>query len=226
MRFTLITAAFVAAAVPLAPLAAQPMQAIAASATHLLAGPLSDYPSVRTISRGAKVLVHGCLRDWSWCDVTYRSDRGWIAADTLRVNHRKRRLAVAADLGIDVTTFTFEPYWSSHYRGRRFYTQRQFWQDRYDRDYRPEWGGESPREESTSSLHRWSPGAAGPGEAGQDEGGPGQPEVMVAPYAFPEHTAEQVRSNGRKADPGGQPAGNARQDASQDRGQAARNPDH
>ncbi len=140
MRWIMTMAAFTAATLPLAPAAAQTMHGYTERATRLYSGPLREYPSVRYVGRGAKVRMHGCLRDWSWCDVTYRANRGWIAGDDLRISHDGRRRSIAAEMGIGVISFSFGNYWDSYYRGREFYGQRNSWQTRYQTRYRPEWG--------------------------------------------------------------------------------------
>ncbi len=154
MRSIITMAALVAAAVPLAPAAAQSMQGYTAGPTRLYSGPLRAYPSVRTIRGGTRVSVHGCLRDWSWCDVTYRTDRGWIAGNALRIRQNGRRHGLAADMGIGVTTFSFGAYWDNHYQGRTFYGQRQRWQSQYDRAYRPEWGDREQRPGEDTQRNR------------------------------------------------------------------------
>ena len=214
MRLIMAMAALVAVAVPLAPVAAQPKPGFAASATRLHAGPMRDFPSVGTVSRGARVRVFGCLLDWSWCDVAYRADRGWIMADTLLVKHHKRRILVAPDLGIEVTAFVFEPYWSSHYRGYPFFNQRQFWETRYVTDYRPEWGG---LEQDRPGPYPWAPG-----ETGTNAGGIG-PQSLIVPYAFPDHSFVIVPDKGSQAKAGGEAVRNSGQADSSHRGASAQN---
>ncbi len=140
MRSIMTMAALVAAAVPLAPAAAQTTSAYTVSAARLYAGPQRDYPGVRYVSRGVRVSLHGCLRDWSWCDVTYRSNRGWIVGNALRISYAGRRRNLAAEMGIGVISFSFGSYWDNYYRGRSFYGNRDRWQTQYQTGYRPEWG--------------------------------------------------------------------------------------
>lgn len=140
MRSIMTMAALVAAAVPLAPAAAQTTSAYTVSAARLYAGPQRDYPGVRYVGRGVRVSLHGCLRDWSWCDVTYRSNRGWIVGSALRISYAGRRRNLAAKMGVGVISFSFGSYWDSYYRGRSFYGDRDRWQTQYQKGYRPEWG--------------------------------------------------------------------------------------
>lgn len=217
MRSILTLAALVAAGVPLAPAAAQTMHAYTAGATRLYSGPLRDYPSVRTLRRGTMVSLQGCLRDWTWCDVTYRGTRGWIAGNALRVRHDGRRRGIAAGMGIGVTTFTFGSYWDNHYRGQRFYGQRQRWQSQYDNAYRPEWGErEQHRNEGTDrNRGRNHDRRQSEGQHGQDlhsdnwqiEGQPRRdhaalPGSSAEPYHLPnygERTAQPAPWNPRPA---------------------------
>lgn len=154
MRSIITLAALVAAVLPITAVSAQTMRAYTVRATRLYSGPLRNYPSVRYVGRGVRVSMHGCLRDWSWCDVTYRANRGWVAGDDLRVSHNGRRRGIAADMGVGVISFTFGSYWNTHYQGRRFYGERQRWQRQYDTAYRPEWGErEQRRDEGPRSNH-------------------------------------------------------------------------
>jgi uncharacterized protein YraI len=144
MRSIITLAALVAAVLPITAASAQTMRGYTVRATRLYSGPLRDYPTVRYVRRSAAVQVYGCLRDWSWCDVTYRANRGWIAGDALRVSHEGRRQGLAANLGIGVISFSFGSYWDTHYRSRSFYNDRPRWQTQYESGYRPEWGDRDP----------------------------------------------------------------------------------
>ncbi|MGE5721167.1 MAG: SH3 domain-containing protein, partial [Sphingomonadales bacterium] len=107
------------------------------------AGPDYDYPAIRRIGRGKRVHVYGCLMDWGWCDVAFRSDRGWVPAADLSADYRGRRRAfnsIAPYLGIAVLPFLFDNYWDDHYRGRPFYRERGRWQRHYHDSYKPSWG--------------------------------------------------------------------------------------
>lgn len=114
------------------------------------AGPDSDYPAVQRINRNAQVSVYGCLRDWSWCDVAYRRDRGWVPGRDIAANYQGRRRGlnlIAPQLGIIILSFSFGGYWDEHYRDRSFYRERDTWQRRYEQNYRPVWG---PREQRSA----------------------------------------------------------------------------
>jgi uncharacterized protein YraI len=109
----------------------------------IYAGPDYDYPRLFTISYGRQVNIHGCLRDWSWCDISFRSDRGWIPGREIAANYRGRRRSVnmvAPYLGIGILSFRFGNYWDEHYRDRSFYRERDRWERRYNQNYKPNWG--------------------------------------------------------------------------------------
>src|SRR4051812_32464657 len=77
-------------------LASAETSAYVAGSTELHAGPAFDYPTVDVVREGEGVVVHGCLRDFSWCDVGYRGDRGWIAADNLQAEFDSRRQPIVS----------------------------------------------------------------------------------------------------------------------------------
>ncbi|MEN3976217.1 DUF6600 domain-containing protein, partial [Emcibacter sp. SYSU 3D8] len=133
---SLIAAAFVAGAM-LLPGAAIGATAYIAESTALRAGPDDDYPVVRSVREGRIVNVYGCLADWSFCDVSVRSERGWIDAEDLLVDYRDRR-RLLADVGpyagIGQVSFRFGSYWDSYYRGLPFYMERGRW-ERYHREH-------------------------------------------------------------------------------------------
>lgn len=135
----------------------------------LRAGPDSDYPALRRIARSAQVSVHGCLRDWSWCDVDYRGDRGWVQGRDISATYQGRRRSintVAPYLGLGILSFSFGIYWDNNYRNRSFYRERDTWQRRYEQNYRPSWGprqddggtrdaprGDSPTRDGSGQTH-------------------------------------------------------------------------
>lgn len=236
MRSILTLAALVAAALPLTGATAQTMRGYTAVSTRLYSGPLRDYPTVRTVRRGTMVNVHGCLRDWTWCDVTYRANRGWIAGEALRIQHDGRRRGVGANMGVDVTTFAFGSYWDNHYRGRPFYGQRERWQSQYDNAYRPEWGEREQRRDWDSDRNRGRrhDRRRTEGQHGQDlhgdnrqieeqprrtregedrRGAPDMSRYSAEPYRFPEHgssAAQPDRQMGPSAGPNNYNGGSAR----------------
>lgn len=130
------------------------------------AGPDRDYPLVRMIPNGRSVNVFGCLNDWSWCDISYRGDRGWVEGRRLGADyHGQRRPYSSAGvyLGIGVLTFVIGDYWDNYYRTRPFYGQRPQWERHYQEHYRPQWGPRpsAPRPQDHQQVtprgdHQWN----------------------------------------------------------------------
>lgn len=140
MRNILITTTLAALVVAPSPALAQSYSGWAVRTTTMRAGPDYDYPPVQRIGRNANVAIFGCLNDWSWCDVGYRYDRGWVAGRDLVADYRGRRQGISSYLGIGILSFVFGNYWDRHYRGRSFYNQRSRWEQHYYTNYQPHWG--------------------------------------------------------------------------------------
>lgn len=98
------------------------------------AGPDQDYPLVAQLEPGAPLDVHGCLSDWSWCDVSFsEDDRGWVYADGVSFVYEGDRVplyAYAPRLGLPIITFSLGAYWGHYYRERPWYAQRDTWEHR------------------------------------------------------------------------------------------------
>ncbi|WP_334175259.1 SH3 domain-containing protein [Pseudoxanthobacter sp.] len=117
--------------------AAAPAQAASPAVTtgnvNLRAGPGTNYPAVGSVPRGASVTIYGCLSGYTWCDSSWGSARGWIAAGYLQVVQAGQPAAfspaVAAAMGLAVVGFS-QAYWNTHYVGRPWYGQ-------WNRYYRP-----------------------------------------------------------------------------------------
>lgn len=152
MRAFILLASIAALAIPLAPAAEaqsswsrhdRSTTGYTMTRAKMRTGPDRDYPTIRIIPRDRRVEVYGCLRNWSWCDVGYRSDRGWVAGRLLAADYRGRRrsvVSIAPYLSILVLSFRFGDYWDNHYRSRPFYSDRDRWERHYYDNYRPEWG--------------------------------------------------------------------------------------
>lgn len=106
---------------------------------YLRAGPDTSYPSVTILQSGSPVAIEGCVDGWSWCDVSYGSDRGWVAGNYIQEEYQGQRVLVPAygvQIGIPIVSFSFGPYWQDHYRNRSWYGNRERW-SRFTPQYRP-----------------------------------------------------------------------------------------
>lgn len=100
---------------------------------NVRAGPDRTYPLVAQVGPGAPLDVHGCLSDWSWCDVSFDDNRGWVYAGSLSFVYQGERVPLYSygpSLGLPIVTFTLGAYWDDYYRGRPWYAQRSSWAHR------------------------------------------------------------------------------------------------
>ncbi|QKV17560.1 SH3 domain-containing protein [Oricola thermophila] len=98
--------------------------AIATTDVNMRAGPATAYPVVTVIPRGARVVTHGCVADFSWCDVAWAGKRGWVHARYVQIVWRGAPVvvtpAVAAQAGVVVVTYD-RAYWDTWYVGYPWY---------------------------------------------------------------------------------------------------------
>jgi uncharacterized protein YraI len=87
------------------------------------AGPSTKYPVVAVIPRGAPVTIFGCVKGWSWCDVSWMGNRGWVPAANLEGywNGRRYGYSYFGRFGIPIIIFDFGPYWGYHYKNKPWY---------------------------------------------------------------------------------------------------------
>jgi uncharacterized protein YraI len=100
---------------------------------NVRAGPNRDYPLVAQLYAGAPLDVQGCLSDWSWCDVSFGDNRGWVYAGGLSFVYQGERVPLYSygpSLGLPIITFSLSTYWGNYYRGRPWYAQRNDWAHR------------------------------------------------------------------------------------------------
>lgn len=113
--------------------AASAQNAFTSRPMNVRAGPNRGYPLVAQLGPGAPLDVHGCLSDWSWCDVSFDGSRGWIYARGLSFVYRGERVPLYSygpSLGLSIITFSLMGYWNQYYRGRPWYSQRNSWAHR------------------------------------------------------------------------------------------------
>lgn len=116
--------AFAVTGAMLLPAAAEAAGAQVMANVNLRAGPGTTYYKIMLLPRGTPVQVNGCLQGYSWCDVSYGRERGWVSANYLsifyvnQVYRPARPVVVVPSMGFDFG------YWDRYYRGRPWYTHR------------------------------------------------------------------------------------------------------
>lgn len=104
------------------------------TSVNLRAGPREGYPVVAVLPQGATVDVYGCLNDYSWCDVAFDGDRGWVYSDYLDEYYDDRRVPIiqyGPAIGVAIVTFGLVDYWGAHYPRRPWYHDRDHYRDRF-----------------------------------------------------------------------------------------------
>ena len=157
------------------PVAVSAQEAYTVRSVNVRAGPDTSYPVVSGLGAGAPVQVFGCLDDWSWCDVGFGYDRGWVYAPYLNYVYQGRRVpfyTYAPSFGIPIIAFSVGSYWDRYYRGRSWYGRRDYWERREPQHARP--SGPAPRhfaEDRDGQRYRAQSGQSGyqgNREAGRD----------------------------------------------------------
>ncbi|WP_319497793.1 SH3 domain-containing protein [uncultured Cohaesibacter sp.] len=91
---------------------------------NLRAGPSTQFPVVTVLPAGGRVLTNGCLADYSWCDVSFGTYRGWVAARYIQVVYQGTPViitpAVAPRLSVAVVQFS-QAYWTRYYSAYPWY---------------------------------------------------------------------------------------------------------
>jgi uncharacterized protein YraI len=113
--------------------AAATQNAVTTDPVDVYAGPDDSYPMVAQLDAGEPVQVMGCLDDWSWCDVVFGDNRGWLYAPDITYNYEGGYVpfyTYAPSFGVPVVQFTIGDYWDRYYHGRPWYAQREEWEHR------------------------------------------------------------------------------------------------
>ena len=111
--------------------AAHAERAFTMADVNLRTGPDVEFPRVDIIPEGEPVDIAGCLRDESWCDVSWDGGRGWVFSEYLAVEDDGQMVPLL-DVGlvefrIPYISFVAADYWGRYYVGRPWYRDRDRW---------------------------------------------------------------------------------------------------
>jgi uncharacterized protein YraI len=94
----------------------------------LRAGPDNTFPVVATIPAQAHMDLEGCLSGWTWCDVSWNGQRGWVSGHDIESIYQNKTSYVT-ELGptvnVPVVTYNTSTYWDTYYKTQPFYTKRE-----------------------------------------------------------------------------------------------------
>ncbi len=103
---------------------AQAATAVSTASVNLRAGPSTSYPAVAVVPAGSNVITHGCVSDYTWCDISYANHRGWVAANYLQVIYKGAPVvltpAVAPAANVTVVVYD-RAYWDTYYAAYPWY---------------------------------------------------------------------------------------------------------
>jgi uncharacterized protein YraI len=123
--------------------------AITTQAVNVRAGPDRNFPAVTWLLGGVAVNVVGCTSDWRWCDIIAGRDRGWVYTRYLSFPFNNNTVTIlqgGPTLGLPVVTFNIGTYWGAHYRGRPWFGNQPYWDNRWQRrPPPPAWRPPPPR---------------------------------------------------------------------------------
>jgi uncharacterized protein YraI len=104
------------------------------------AGPDGSYPEVAQLDADTPIQVMGCVDDWSWCDVAFGGNRGWLYSPDITYQYQGGYVPLYSygpGLGVPVVSFSVDTYWGSHYHDRPWYGEREQWVHRTIHHQRP-----------------------------------------------------------------------------------------
>jgi uncharacterized protein YraI len=164
---------------------AQAAPGLVRTTVTLRAGPDVGFPAVDRIPPGAQVVVHGCLREGTWCDVSFAGERGWIAAAALDYLYGSRYVYLpdyVYEPDVPVVTFALGIYWGHYYVGRPWFHRHAYW-DRYWRAHPLAAAQAPPRTQAPPPPQGGVAGRMGPGMMPAQGAVAGTPQQAPAPRA-------------------------------------------
>src|SRR5690606_26096126 len=141
-------------------LPASAANSITTTAVNMRVGAGGSYPRITTIPANAAVTVHGCVRNYTWCDTTYARYRGWVSARYLSALYQGTRRYLpdyGARIGVPIISFHFGNYWDRYYRDRPRYRNHHWYRDRSWQRERPRYRRDRDRnrDRDRRSNRRW-----------------------------------------------------------------------
>lgn len=139
LKSLLSIAALTAAATVVAPAAASASPAQVTANVNLRTGPGTQYYPILVLPAGVPVELYGCLQGYTWCDISYGRDRGWVSSRYLSTFYSGPIYRPQPYRSVPFLSFNFG-YWDNHYRDRPWYQSRP----RPGWDRGPDWGRPRP----------------------------------------------------------------------------------
>lgn len=123
LKSLLSIAALTAAATVAAPATASAAPAQVTANVNLRTGPGTQYYPILVLPAGAPVELYGCLQGYSWCDVSYGRERGWISSRYISTFYSGPTYRPRPYVSVPFLTFNYG-YWDNHYAHRPWYRDR------------------------------------------------------------------------------------------------------
>jgi len=203
--------------------AAQAYTGYVVRSANLRTGPDAGYPRIVTLPAGATVDIFGCIEDWSWCDVQWRGERGWISGGLIDYDYSGNRVGIydyGPQLGLPILAFAFDTYWSSYYRDRNWYRERDRW-----RTYHPAPPPPRPAARPWPPSHGYArPQPRPPQHPTQQPRPPGHPTQQPRPPSHPTQAPRPPNHPTQQPRPPGHPT--SQQRPSERPASQQRPPDH
>jgi uncharacterized protein YraI len=117
---------------------------------NMRAGPSTEYPRILVLPYGSPVVVYGCVRGYTWCDVSAYRERGWVSSRYLDIFYDDRRTYVPYRPRVQVPIITFDfGYWDTWYPRYPWYRDYR-WRQSYPN---PDWYRERRRNDDGNVFY-------------------------------------------------------------------------